>query len=285
MSSYYLTIVSDCRLPFCLFTISTYGVIIVGHYSGRAIIILLLWNTRFYFGHIKSYMNNKSQYCGYLILSINSKKCFMCCWYTPSCPVRVTHATRHCPSSAPLVSLWNFCRLSRQHPSTFLSLGSHWFLLSVFLRHWGMYRNNANNANWLIIHDFLFKIASTGKQELLYTQLRHYNLQANLFSPCLERSLRCQLDESTRLIWYKDSLYLNSCNIILSSLLQTYWVNHYPHRMYEIYEVVLWIQKILTCKYPLSFVYWQVFLLWYIHSFLLAVNCAALEPVKQQGKN
>ena len=26
VTSYYLTIVSDCRLPFCLFTNSTYGV-------------------------------------------------------------------------------------------------------------------------------------------------------------------------------------------------------------------------------------------------------------------
>ena len=35
-------------------------VIILGHYSGWAIIILLLWNTRFYFGHQKPYMNNNT---------------------------------------------------------------------------------------------------------------------------------------------------------------------------------------------------------------------------------
>ena len=36
-------------------------VIFVVHYSGRAIIILLPWNTRFYFGHQKPYMNNNKE--------------------------------------------------------------------------------------------------------------------------------------------------------------------------------------------------------------------------------
>ena len=37
-------------------------VINVGHYSGTAIIILLMWNTRFYFGHQKPNMNNNYSY-------------------------------------------------------------------------------------------------------------------------------------------------------------------------------------------------------------------------------
>ena len=38
-------------------------VIIIGHYSGRAIIISLPWNTLFYFDHQKPYMNNNDGDC------------------------------------------------------------------------------------------------------------------------------------------------------------------------------------------------------------------------------
>ena len=90
VSSYYFATVSDCQLPFFLFSNSAYGVracversspssIQVTYYCpGNTILFLNMrrftsitlfpslsqsvWNTRFYYGHLKPYMNNNAVY-------------------------------------------------------------------------------------------------------------------------------------------------------------------------------------------------------------------------------
>ena len=69
------------RLPAAIFfvykqCVRVRRVIIVGHYSSRAIVILLPWNTRFYFGQQKPYMNHNKVY------SITMFYILICCVLT-----------------------------------------------------------------------------------------------------------------------------------------------------------------------------------------------------------